>query len=78
MPAGASQGIHFQRLFTDRPLLANGKPGTWNSSESGHPGIFVDDDRQTYLFFQGNNDRGRTRYISWVKLGWKDGRPYVQ
>ena len=46
--------------------------------ESGHPGIFVDDDGQTYLFFQGNDDHGRTWYISWVKLGWKDGRPYVQ
>ena len=76
--ATSKDGIHFQRLFTDRPLLANGQPGAWNSSESGHPGIFVDDDGQTYLFFQGNNDRGRTWYISWVKLGWKDGRPYVQ
>ena len=76
--ATSKDGIHFRRLFTDRPLLANGKPGSWNSSESGHPGIFVDDDGQTYLFFQGNNDRGRTWYISWVKLGWKDGRPYVQ
>jgi len=25
----------------------NGVPGTWNSSESGHPDIFVDDDGQT-------------------------------
>ena len=50
----------------------------WNSSESGHPGLFVDDDGETYMFFQGNNDHGKTWYLSWVKIGWKDGKPYVK
>ncbi|MDD4870100.1 MAG: family 43 glycosylhydrolase [Kiritimatiellae bacterium] len=75
--AVSKDGVHFQRLFVDAPLLANGRPGEWNASESGHPGIFVDDDGQIYLFFQANNDHGRTWFISWVKLGWKDNTPCV-
>lgn len=75
--AVSEDGIHYKRLFVDAPLLANGKPGEWNASESGHPGVFVDEDGTTYLFLQGNPDHGKTWFISWVKLGWKDGRPYV-
>lgn len=75
--AVSKDGIHFERLFVDKPLLPNGEPGSWNSSESGHPGIFVDDDGQTYVFFQANNDMGRTWYISWVKVGWDGERPVV-
>ncbi len=74
--AVSDDGLHFKRLF-DQPLLANGKPGEWNSSESGHPGIFLDEDGQTYLFFQGNPDHGKTWFISQVKIGWKEGRPYI-
>jgi sucrose-6-phosphate hydrolase SacC (GH32 family) len=74
--AVSRDGVRWERL-SQEPLLANGKPGEWNSSESGHPGAFVDDDGQTYLFFQGNNDRGRTWLLSWVKVGWRAGRPYV-
>jgi predicted GH43/DUF377 family glycosyl hydrolase len=73
--ATSKDGIHFQRLFVEQPLLANGKPGEWNASESGHPGIFEDDDGQLYLFYQANNDRGRTWYLSWVKLGWDGNKP---
>ena len=74
--ARSSDGIHWEKIFNE-PLLANGKPGEWNSSESGHPGAFVDDDGQTYLFFQGNDDRGRTWLLSFVKVGWKDGMPFL-
>ena len=74
--ASSKDGVHFTRLFRE-PLLPNGKPGTWNSSESGHPGVFVDDDGQTYLFYQGNNDQGKTWFLSFVKIGWKDEKPYV-
>ncbi len=74
--ARSQDGVHWERLFTE-PLVANGEPGEWNASESGHPGVFVDDDGQTYLFYQGNNDGGRTWWLSWVKLSWRDGRPYV-
>ena len=74
--AVSKDGISWKRL-SDTPLLANGKPGQWNSSESGHPGIFVDNDGQTYLFFQGNNDRGKTWYISKMKVGWKNNKPFL-
>jgi hypothetical protein len=74
--AKSTDGVKWERL-SDQPLLANGKPGSWNSSESGHPGIFHDTDGQDYLFYQGNNDKGKTWYLSFVKIGWKDGRPFV-
>ena len=74
--AVSKDGISWKRL-SKTPLLANGKPGQWNSSESGHPGIFVDNDGQTYLFFQGNNDRGKTWYISKMKVEWKNNRPFL-
>jgi predicted GH43/DUF377 family glycosyl hydrolase len=76
--AVSDDGVHFQRLFVDAPLLANGGQGEWNSSESGHPGIFVDDDGQVYMFYQGNNDCGRTWFISWVKLDWREGKPCIR
>jgi len=75
--ATSKDGVHFQRLFTDKPLLPNGAPGTWNSSESGHPGLFEDDDGQLYMFYQGNNDKGRTWFLSWVKLAWDGDKPRV-
>lgn len=73
--AVSKDGIHFERLF-EEPLLPNGAPGSWNSSESGHPFLFEDDDK-TYLFFQGNNDMGKTWYLSKVEIGWEDGVPFV-
>jgi hypothetical protein len=72
----SKDGISFKRL-SDTPLLPNGKPGEWNSSESGHPGIFVDNDGRTYLFFQGNNNRGKSWYISKMKVGWKNNMPFL-
>ncbi|MCW5963846.1 MAG: family 43 glycosylhydrolase [Bryobacterales bacterium] len=72
--ARSTDGIRWERIFQE-PLLANGKPGEWNSSESGHPAAFVDDDGQTYLFFQGNNDNGRTWHLSFRKLEWQNGIP---
>ena len=74
--ATSRDGIVWKRLF-EQPLLPNGKPGEWNSSESGHPGIFIDGDGRTYMFLQGNNDRGHTWYISCVEIGWRDGKPFV-
>ncbi|MDF2963913.1 MAG: glycoside hydrolase family 43 [Paenibacillus sp.] len=63
-------GVHYERLFIEQPFLPCGQPGSWNSSESGHPFVFVDDDDRTYLFYQGNNDNGQTWYISYVEVGW--------
>jgi predicted GH43/DUF377 family glycosyl hydrolase len=71
--AVSDDGLSWSRLF-DQPLLPNGAPGTWNSSESGHPYVFVDRGR-THLFFQGNKDHGRTWYLSRAEVDWFDGRP---
>lgn len=74
--AVSEDGIAWKRL-SDSPLLPNGKPGEWNSSESGHPGVFVDNDGETYLFFQGNNDRGKSWYLSKMKIEWEKDGPYL-
>ena len=74
--ATSTDGIEWNRL-SDQPLLPNGPPGSWNSSESGHPGVFNDRDGTTWLFFQGNNDKGKTWYLSKVKIVWKDGLPVL-
>jgi sucrose-6-phosphate hydrolase SacC (GH32 family) len=62
---------------SNMPLLANGPPGSWNSSESGHPGVFADDDGRSYLFFQGNNDGGKTWFISMLEIRWHGSKPYL-
>jgi hypothetical protein len=74
--ARSTDGMSWERVG-DGPFLPNGAPGTWNSSESGHPSAFVDDDDRAYLFYQGNDDRGRTWKISFLRLGWRNGRPVV-
>jgi sucrose-6-phosphate hydrolase SacC (GH32 family) len=75
--AVSSDGISWQRL-SENPFLTNGKPGEWNSSESGHPHIFKDEDGKTYLFFQGNNDNGKTWYISNIEVLWNSTGPYLK
>jgi predicted GH43/DUF377 family glycosyl hydrolase len=75
--ATSRDGVTWTRA-TDTPLLANGKPGEWNASESGHPGVFADSDGRTFLFFQGNNDKGKTWFLSRVELGWEGQRPVVR
>lgn len=72
--AVSEDGIKWTRLFNE-PFLPNGKPGEWNHSESGHPHIFTDNDGRTYLFYQGNNDKGKTWYLSQKEVFWKNGIP---
>lgn len=72
--ATSLDGLHWERLSPE-PLLPNGPPGSWNASESGHPGIFVDEDGKTSLFFQGNNDKGRTWFLSQTGIEWDGFRP---
>jgi beta-1,2-mannobiose phosphorylase / 1,2-beta-oligomannan phosphorylase len=74
--ARSADGVHWTRVGTG-PVLPNGDPGTWNSSESGHPGIFVDDDGQAYLFYQGNDDGGKTWRISFIRIAWREGLPVL-
>ncbi|MCX7819138.1 MAG: family 43 glycosylhydrolase [Kiritimatiellae bacterium] len=63
--------------WSKQPLLRNGSPGDWNASESGHPGFFEDRDGRSYLFFQGNNDRGHSWWISWVAVEWGAQGPRI-
>lgn len=72
--AVSSDGINFTRI-ADEPVLPCGKPGEWNSSESGHPFAFTDDDGTDYLFFQGNNDNGKTWHLSCKKIIWQGDIP---
>ena len=74
--AVSEDGLAWKRL-SDQPFLPSGKAGEWNSSESGHPYAFEDDDGKLYLFFQGNNDKGKTWYLSQVEVQWRDGKPVL-
>lgn len=53
--AVSADGINFKRMFNGQPILRHGAAGTWNHSESGHPGAFQDADGRDYLFYQGDN-----------------------
>jgi hypothetical protein len=75
--AVSRDGIDWRRLSL-RPLLPNGGPGEWNTSESGHPGIFADDDGRTHLFFQGNHDGGKSWSLSRMKVLWAEGLPWLR
>lgn len=75
--AVSDDGIAWMRL-SQHPLLPNGGPNEWNASESGHPGVFTDRDGQMYLFFQGNNDKGATWFLSRMKIAWDtEDKPYL-
>ncbi len=74
--AVSRDGIKWKRL-SQSPILPNGNPGDWNASESGHPGVFVDRDGQIYLFFQGNNDNGKTWYLSKKRVTWNGDMPVL-
>ena len=71
--ARSRDGITWKRL-SNQPLLPNGAAGTWNASESGHPDLFEDRDGKLHLFYQGNNDKGRTWFLSKERVALKKGR----
>ena len=76
--AVSTDGIHFKRM-SDTPFKPVGKPGEWNSSESGHPHLFCDSDGRTYLFYQGNNDNGKTWLLTNEEVLWNpDGTPSLK
>jgi len=72
--AVSEDGVNWKRM-SDDPFLPNGKPGEWNSSESGHPHIFEDQNGRTYLFYQGNNDKGKTWFLSQKEVFWNRKGP---
>lgn len=75
--AKSSDGVKWEKL-SNKPFLVNGDPGAWNSSESGHPHIFSDKNGRSYLFFQGNNDNGKTWFLSKVEVKWNEKGPYLK
>lgn len=74
--AVSTDGVKWTRL-SDKPLLADGPPGSWNDSESGHPDIFEHGGR-SLLFFQGNPDRGKTWTLAATEIGWNKQGPYLK
>jgi hypothetical protein len=40
--------------------------------------VFQDTGGRTYLFVQGNNDKGRTWFLSCYEIGWENGLPVVR
>ncbi len=75
--AVSDDGVFFKRVFTE-PFIKNGSPDAWNSSESGHPYAFRDDDGRAYLFYQGSSDMGKTWYLSKGEIGFDaENMPYI-
>jgi hypothetical protein len=69
------QAVEFDDPYDRRRYY---EAGDWNSSESGHPHIFANPDGNGYLFFQGNNDNGKTWFLSNVKIIWRNAKPEIE
>ena len=67
--AVSEDGVRFTRLW-DVPFIPNGPAGAWNASESGHPGIFTDEDGSNRLFFQGDAAGVNGWRLSNVRIEW--------
>jgi predicted GH43/DUF377 family glycosyl hydrolase len=69
--AWSTDGVNFKRM-SDGPIFPHGKEGEWNAWESGHPGVFEDDDGQVYLFYQGKASLKGDYQLSCVKVRFDD------
>jgi hypothetical protein len=63
-------GLKWTRLLTS-PFLPHGKPGQGMRANRATLACMSRRTRD-HLFYQGNNDRGRTWYLSRVKLDWTE------
>ena len=68
--ATSRDGYHFERIAPDGLLFPVGEEGTWNHGESGHPGVFRDEDGQVYLFFQGKASSRGNYLLSACKVNF--------
>ena len=75
--AVSEDAVHWKRV-SDSPVLPCGEPGSWNSSESGHPFVFTAPDGVQHLFYQGNSDHGRSWYLSRREIRWRGGVPVFE
>lgn len=76
--AKSKDGVKWERL-SNKSFLPNGDKGTWDYCESGYPHLFKDKTTgRTYLFYQGNDDRGRTWFISQQEVFWEGNNPYLK
>ena len=64
-------GVNFTR-WRNEPVLPHGPEGSWNAWESGHPGIFEDDDGTVYLFYQGKATLKGDYQLSCLKVEFVD------
>ena len=71
--AWSKDGVNFRR-WSDEPVFPHGKPGSWNAWESGHPGVFKDDDGRVYLFFQGKATLKGDYSLSCVEVVFIEGK----
>lgn len=69
--AVSGDGRSFVRIAPDGLCFPSGEAGSWNAAESGHPGVFQDDDGQVYLFFQGKAASDATYNLSVCKVHFK-------
>jgi hypothetical protein len=69
--AWSADGMNFKRM-SEEPVFPHGKEGEWNAWESGHPGVFEDDDGQVYLFYQGKATLKGDYQLSCVKVRFDD------
>lgn len=69
--AWSADGVNFTR-WRDTPVLPHGAEGSWNAWESGHPGVFEDDDGQIYLFYQGKATLTGGYRLSCLKVEFVD------
>lgn len=74
--AVSDDGVFFHRI-SNTPFLPCGAPDAWNSSESGHPYAFRDEDGKAYLFYQGSADMGQTWYLSKAEIAFRNGTPVL-
>lgn len=66
--AVSRDGRHFTRIPPDGLCFPSGADGSWNAAESGHPGVFRDNDGQVYLFYQGKAALDATYNLSVCKV----------
>jgi hypothetical protein len=71
-PADARQLVEVVQQGVDQGAIVVACAGV-----DDHAGVFVDNDGQTYLFYQGNADKGKSWYLSKLKIGWKKDRPVI-